>query len=134
MATPTTHTFRLPLSSGATGATVSVAVTSAGGDRPVVVLAGSLAALAGRLARAGFATVTLDPPSPDHVTLVLQALQGGALGLRAQRCGLVEREDDGWIVVTRIEAGTRLPGMSVRDDSPDRAAAAVVQWLTQHVV
>ena len=33
-----------------------------------------------------------------------------------------------------VEAGTRLPGMSVRDDSPDRAAAAVVQCLTQHVV
>jgi len=107
---------------------VSVEVTSAGSDRPVVVLPGASAALAGRLARAGFATVTFDAQASGDLDLVLEALQRGALGLRAARYGLVERRDDGSIVLTRVAAGARFPGPTVRD------VAAVVQWLTQHLV
>lgn len=66
--------------------------------------------------------------------VVIEALQRGALGLRTQRYGLVERRDDGSIVVTRIESGGRFPGPTVRDESPDRAVATVVQWLTQQMV
>jgi len=120
LATPARQTFRLP--------TVSVEVTSAGTDRPVVVLPGASAALAGRLARAGFATVTFDAQASGDLDLVLEALQRGALGLRAARYGLVERRDDGSIVLTRVAAGARFPGPTVRD------VAAVVQWLTQHLV
>jgi hypothetical protein len=107
---------------------VSVEVTSAGPDRPVVVLHGAPALLARRLARAGFATVTFEGNASRELALVLEALEAGTLGLRAQRYGLVERGDDGAVVLTRVEAGTRLPGTNVRSD------AAVVQWLTQHVV
>ncbi len=107
---------------------MSVEVTSAGTDRPIVVLRGASAALAGRLARAGFATVTFDAQASGDLDLVLEALQRGALGLRAARYGLVERRDDGSIVLTRVAAGARFPGSTVRD------VAAVVQWLTQHLV
>jgi hypothetical protein len=107
---------------------VSVEVTSAGGDRPVVVLPGPSADLADRLARAGFATVTFAAPASGGLELVLDALQRGALGLRAPRYGLVERGDDGSIVLTCFAAGARFPGPTVRDE------AAVVQWLTQHLV
>jgi len=135
VATPTTQTFRLPLPlPGAAGAGVSVAVTSGGGTRPVVVLEGASAALVGRLTRAGFASVTFEAHASGALDVVLDALERGVLGLPAQRCGLVECGDDGSMVVRRIEAGARLPGVTVRDPSPDRAGAAVVQWLTQHVV
>jgi len=120
LATPTTHTFRLP--------TVSVEVTSAGGDRPVVVLHEAPATLPRRLARAGFATVTFEGSGSQDLEVVVAALESGSLGLRAQRYGLVERRDEGSIVLTRVEAGVRFPGSTVRDE------AAVVQWLTQHLV
>ena len=120
LATPTRQMFRLP--------TVSVEVTSAGGERPVVVLAGASATLAGRLARAGFATVTFEGQGPHDVELVLAALEDGTLGLGARRYGLVERGHDGAIVLTRVEAGTRFPNVTVTSE------AAVVQWLTQDLV
>jgi hypothetical protein len=126
LATPSTQTFRLP--------TVSVEVTSAGDDRPVVVLPGAPAALAGRLARAGFATVTFTARGPGDLDVVLEALERGALGLRAERYGLVEGAADGSIVITRVAAGTRSPGTTLGAAPPDRAAAAVVQWLTRHLV
>ena len=120
LATPTRQMFRLP--------TVSVEVTSAGGERPVVVLPGASATLAGRLARAGFATVTFEGQGPHDVELVLAALEDGTLGLGARRFGLVERGHDGAIVLTRVEAGRRLPSVTVTSE------AAVVQWLTQDLV
>ncbi len=120
LATPTRQMFRLP--------TVSVEVTSAGGERPVVVLPGASATLAGRLARAGFATVTFEGQGPHDVELVLAALEDGTLGLGARRYGLVERGHDGAIVLTRVEAGTRFPNVTVTSE------AAVVQWLTQDLV
>jgi len=120
LATPTRQMFRLP--------TVSVEVTSAGGERPVVVLPGASATLAGRLARAGFATVTFEGQGPHDLELVLAALEDGTLGLGARRYGLVEREHNGAIVLTRVEAGTRFPNVTVTSE------AAVVQWLTQDLV
>jgi len=120
LATPTRQMFRLP--------TVSVEVTSAGGERPVVVLPGASATLAGRLARAGFATVTFEGQGPHDLELVLAALEDGTLGLGARRFGLVERGHDGAIVLTRVEAGTRFPNVTVTSE------AAVVQWLTQDLV
>lgn len=78
--------------------------------------------------------MTFDAPASGHLDVVIAALQRGALGLRGERYGLVERGDDGSILLTRIDAGARFPGPTVRDDSPDRAVAAVVQWLTQQVV
>ena len=73
-------------------------------------------------------------PASGDLDVVIAALQRGALGLRAERYGLVERRDDGSIVLTRIDAGARFPGPTVREQSPDRAVAAVVQWLTQQAV
>jgi hypothetical protein len=120
LATPTRQMFRLP--------TVSVEVTSAGGERPVVVLPGASATLAGRLARAGFATVTFEGQGPHDLELVLAALEDGTLGLGARRYGLVEGGHNGAIVLTRVEAGTRFPNVTVTSE------AAVVQWLTQDLV
>lgn len=73
-------------------------------------------------------------PASGDLDVVIAALQRGALGLRCERYGLVERRDDGSIVLTRIDAGARSPGPTVREESPDRAVAAVVQWLTQQAV
>src|SRR2546430_14676983 len=108
LATPTRRMFRLP--------TVSVEVTSAGGERPVVVLPGASATLAGRLARAGFATVTFEGQGPHDAELVLAALEDGTLGLGARRFGLVERGHDGAIGLTRVEAGGAVPR---RDGAPE---------------
>ena len=107
---------------------MSVEVTSAGGDRPVVVLAGASAPLVARLARAGFATVAFDAHGSGDWDVVLDALRRGALGLRAERYGLVECANDGSSVLTGVAGGTRFSGPTVRDE------AAVVQWLTQQVV
>jgi len=120
LATPTRQVFRLP--------TVSVEITSAGGERPVVVLPGASATLAGRLARAGFATVTFEGQGPHDLELVLAALEDGTLGLGARRYALVERGPNGAIVLTRVEAGRRFPNMTVTSED------AVVQWLTQDLV
>jgi len=72
--------------------------------------------------------VTFDAQASGDLDLVLEALQRGALGLRAARYGLVERRDDGSMVLTCVAAGARFPGPTVRD------AAAAVQWLTEQVV
>ena len=107
---------------------MSVEVTSAGGGRPVVVLGGASAPLVARLARAGFATVAFDAHGSGDWDVVLDALRRGALGLRAERYGLVECANDGSSVLTGVAGGTRFSGPTVRDE------AAVVQWLTQQVV
>ncbi len=103
MATPAKRSFRL---TGGTGSPVAVEVTSGGGQRPVAVLCSPLKpGLAERLARAGFAVVSFDPP-----------------------------RDDGSIALARAAAGVRVPGLVVGDMPVDLAAAAIVQWLAKHLV
>lgn len=112
---------------GAASAPVTVAVASAGGRRPVVVLCGAPADLAGRLARAGFAVVSFEP-WPDGLDVVLDALGRGVLDLEADGYALVELRPDGSLAVTRGSGSARLPGATVRD------ADALVQWLAKHHV
>ena len=132
MATPAKRSFRL---TGAAGSAVAVEVTTAAGQRPVVVLSGaSQPGLTERLARAGFAVVSFDPLGAPTLELVLDALGRGVLEVDADTYALIEQRDDGSIALARAAAGVRVPGLVVRDMPVELAAAAIVQWLAQHLV
>lgn len=114
---------------------MTVAVTSAGGRRPVVVLPG-LAALAQPLARAGFMAVVFEPRrAPAELRAVLDALERGALGVVPPGCAIVTRTPDGALAVTRVAPGAPGPDAAewtVRDESDDQTVRALVRWLTTH--
>src|SRR5207247_2253894 len=132
LATPAKRSFRL---TGATGSPVAVEVTSGGGQRPVTVLCGPLKpGLAERLARAGFAVVSFDPPGAPGLEIVLDALGRGVFDVDADSYALIEPRDDGSIALARAAAGVRVPGLVVGDMPVDLAAAAIVQWLAKHLV
>jgi len=114
---------------------VAVEVTSAAGQRPVVVLSGRpRPGLGERLARAGFAVVSFDPPGAPDLEIVLDALGRGVLDVDADSYALIEPRDDGSIALARAAAGVRVPGLVVRDMPVELAAAAIVQWLAKHLV
>ena len=114
---------------------MAVEVTSAGGERPVVVLSGApKPGLAERLARAGFAVVSFDPPGASGLEIVVDALERGVLDVDADRYALIEPRDDGSIALARAAAGVRVPGLVVRDMPVELAVAAIVQWLAKHLV
>ena len=132
MATPATRSFRL---TGAAGSPVAVEVTSAAGQRPVVVLCGvPRPGLAERLARAGFAVVSFEPPGAPSLEVALDALGRGVLDVDADSYALIEPREDGSIALARAAAGVCVPGLVVRDMPIDLAAAAMVQWLAKHLV
>jgi hypothetical protein len=126
MATPATRSFRL---TEAAGGPVSVAVTTAGGRRPVVVLSGPgpLPDVTDRLARAGFAVVSFEP-SPDSLEVVLDGIGRGVLGLEADSYALVEPGPAGSLKVARGAGAVRLPGATVP------SVDGLVQWLAAHHV
>ena len=114
---------------------MEVEVTSAAGQRPVVVLSGRpKSGLAERFARAGFAVVSFDPPGAPGLEIVLDALGRGVLDLDADSYALIESRDDGSIALARAAPGVRVPGLVVGDMPVDLAAAAIVQWLAKHLV
>jgi len=114
---------------------VAVEVTSAAGQRPVVVLSGQpKPGLAERLARAGFAVVSFDPPGASDLEIVLDALGRGVLDVDADSYALIESRDDGSVALARAAAGVRVPGLVVRDLPVELVAAAIVQWLAKHLV
>ena len=114
---------------------MAVEVTSAAGQRPVVVLCGRLRpGLDERLARAGFAVVSFDPPGAPDLEIVLDALGRGVLKVDADSYALIESRDDGSIALARAVAGVRVPGVVVRHMPDELAAAAIVQWLAKHLV
>ncbi len=114
---------------------MAVEITSAAGQRPVVVLSGQAKlGLAERLARAGFAVVSFDPPGPSGLEIVLDALGRGVLDVAADSYALIEPRDDGSIALARAVAGVRVPGLVVHDMPVELAAAAIVQWLAKHLV
>jgi len=108
---------------------------SAAGQRPVVVLSGRpQPGLAVRLAQAGFAVVSFDPPGDPGLDIVLDALGRGVLGVDSDNYALIESRDDGSIALARAAAGVRVPGLVVRDTPVELAAATIVQWLAKHFV
>src|SRR2546429_61307 len=112
---------------------VAVGVTGGGGQRPVAALCGPLnPGLAERLARAGFAVVSFDPPGAPGLEVALDALGRGVLDVDADSYALIEPRDDGSIALARAAAGVRVPGLVVGDMPVDLAAAAIVQWLADH--
>jgi hypothetical protein len=114
---------------------VAVEVTTAAGQRPVVVLSGQpKPGLAERLARAGFAVVSFDPPGASDLEIVLDALGRGVLAVDADRYALIESRDDGSVALARAAAGVRVPGLVVRDLPVELVTAAIVQWLAKHLV
>ena len=90
--------------------------------------------LAERLARAGFAVVSFDPPGPSGLEIVLDALGRGVLDVAADSYALIEPRDDGSIALARAAAGVRVPGLVVRVMPVELAVAAIVQWLAKHLV
>jgi hypothetical protein len=135
VATPAKRTFRLAGAGGGGGSPVTVEVTSAAGQRPVVVLCGEpQPGFAERLARAGFAVVSFDPPGAPDLEIVLDALGRGVLGVDANSYALIELRHDGSIALARAAAGVRVPGPVVRDMPVELAVAAMVQWLAKHLV
>jgi len=132
VATPAKRSFRL---TGTAGSPVAVEVTSAAGQRPVVVLCGrTRPGLDERLARAGFAVVSFDPPGGPGLEVTLDALGRGVLEVDADSYGLIEPREDGSIALARAAAGVCVPGLVVRDMPTELAAAAIVQWLAKHLV
>lgn len=132
MATPTTRLLDVR---GPAGAAVSVELTSAAGERPVVVLSGrpgSRTAFIERLARAGFSTVACDPRSPAELAVVLEALERGALGVAGVNAAgyrLVECASDGSTTVSRVREGARVAGPVVRAGRADEVLETVCRWL-----
>lgn len=104
-----------------------MAVTSAGGRRPVVLLRGVGDALTEQVARAGFAAVIFEPPGAEQLRAVLDALARGALGPPATPVALVERAPDGALAISRLAEGESSPDGTARD------ARELIQWLTQHL-
>ena len=90
--------------------------------------------LAERLARAGFAVVSFEPPGAPSLEVALDALGRGVLDVDADSYALIEPREDGSIALARAAAGVCVPGLVVRDMPIDLAAAAMVQWLAKHLV
>jgi hypothetical protein len=124
LATPSARSFQL---AGPDGTRVAVRVTSGGGRRPAVVLGHSLPGLGDRLARAGFATVVFDPETQPALAVAIAALEGGMLGVEADRWAVLEPRRDGSIAVARVAAGTRTRGEPAGDTE------TIVQWLVKHL-
>ncbi|HEX4628002.1 MAG TPA: hypothetical protein VH137_04360 [Gemmatimonadales bacterium] len=127
MATPTTRSFRL---TEAAAGPVSVAVTTAGGRRPVVVLSGPLPDIPGmrdRLARAGLAVVSFEP-SPDGLEVVLDGIGRGVLGVESDSYALVEPGPAGSLQVARGAGAVRVAAVTVP------GVDGLVQWLAAHHV
>jgi hypothetical protein len=136
VATPTTRALELAGPGGPAGIPVSVQVTSAGGSRPVIVLAGGARALVPfveRLARAGFATVACDPRSPAELTIVLDAFERGALGVDAASYAVLEWAADGAILVSRVPPGGRGVARLDRVPVPGRGFDAMCAWLVREL-
>jgi len=94
-----------------------VEVLTAGGRRPAVLLCPPRPDLAARLARAGFAVVSVH--AADRAAEVLAALAQGTLGFEASGVGVIGR-------TAATVAG--VPWLVYRDD-PD----AAVRWCAEHL-
>lgn len=87
-----------------------------------------------RLARAGFAVVSFDPPGSPGLDIVVDALERGVLDVDADSYALIEPRHDGSLATARAAGGARVPGPVVPAVSADHAAAAIVQWLAKQLV
>jgi hypothetical protein len=99
------------------GADTDVQVLSAGGRRPAVVLCPPLPDLAGRLARAGYAVVSV--AAVDRAAEVLAALARGALGFEATAVA---------VIGAAAASSAGVPWLVYRDD-PD----AAVRWCAEQL-
>lgn len=91
------------------------------------MLAGSLPDITERLARAGFAVVSV-ASAADDLEVVLAAVGRGVLGVEADSHALVQLGPDGSIAVSRAVGGVRLSGAIVP------GADGLVRWLAKHHV
>jgi hypothetical protein len=96
---------------------MDVQVLSAGGRRPAVLLCPPLPDLAVRLARAGYAVVSVH--AADRVSDVLAALAQGALGFEASAVG---------VIAGTAATAAGVPWLLYQDD-PDVA----IRWCAEHV-
>jgi len=94
-----------------------VQVLSAGGARPAVVLCPPLPDLAPRLARAGYAVVSLH--AADRVAEVLAALAQGTLGFEASAVG---------VIAATAATAAGVPWLLYQNDLD-----AAVRWCGEHL-
>lgn len=111
--------------------TIRVAVRSAGGDRPAVVLHPVVPALAERLARAGFAVISLDGDTPDDLATVLAAVGRGELGFRATAVGILCWGTGGSAAAEAAATASGVPWLALADEAD--AGDAAVRWCSAHL-
>jgi len=117
------------------GTPLSVDVTSAGGRRPVVLLCGVPRELAARLARAGFAAVSVDCRTPADVGTVLDALKSGALRVEAgERVAVVVTDEAHGQAAAERGAPWCVAPAPVPGAADERSVETIVQWLARHLV
>ncbi len=95
----------------------------------MVVVCHGPAGLSGRLARAGFAVVSLEPRAGRDVEIVLDALEGGALGGEGRPTALVTWAGPGGIEDARV----RVPWLALHAAPDDQVVETIVQWLAKHL-
>ena len=118
MATPALRSFSL--------ATARGTIRSAGGVRPTVVTCGVDAETGERLARAGFAVVTLEPPSALHE--VLRALDEGALGPAPRKVAVLV-SGEGCAAMGDVAGAAGMTVVTL-DDGLDQAIRRLAEALT----
>jgi hypothetical protein len=106
-------------------------VLTAGGDRPAVVLVAAAPALGERLARAGFAVISLDGDASDGLAAVVATLGRGELGFKATAIGMLASGAAGAAAAQAVAARAGVPWLAV-SDAPD-AADQAVRWCTAHL-
>ncbi len=97
----------------------------------MVLLCDAPRGLTARLARAGFAVVSVDCPTPADVGTVLDALKRGALSVEGgERVAVVAADEaNGRAAVERGALWCVAPGVA-----DERSVEAIVQWLARHLV
>ena len=88
-------------------------------------------ALAERLARAGFAVISLDGDASDGLTTVVAALRRSELGFKATAIGLLGSGTAGAAAARAVAPQAGVPWLAVAD-APD-AADAAVRWCGEHL-
>lgn len=90
-----------------------------------------MAALAERLARAGFAVVSLDGDASEGIESVVRALGRGELGFTATAIGMLGSATAGAAAAQTVATRAGVPWLAV-SDAPDGVDAAV-RWCGEHL-
>jgi NAD(P)-dependent dehydrogenase (short-subunit alcohol dehydrogenase family) len=96
-----------------------------------VLLCGVSRELAARLARAGFAVLSVDSRTPEDVGMVLDALKGGALSVEGDERVAVVAADE---ALGRAAAERGVPWCGASGATDEQSVETIVRWLARHLV